>query len=122
MQGRNTKQKQIVSQIILKAERPLTVNEVLAIGQIELPSLGIATVYREINRLCAAEEIQAVFIPGDQPRYEVIKHHHHHFKCTGCNKVYDIEGCIKEINKLVPKGFKSISHEITFYGLCQSCA
>lgn len=122
MQERSTKQKQVVSKVIKEADRPLTIQEVLDYGKIHLPNLGVATVYREINRLCEIEELKAVNIPGDPLRYEILKHHHHHFKCTECDKVYEIEGCIKEIKKLVPKGFKSMSHEITFYGSCRACA
>jgi Fur family ferric uptake transcriptional regulator len=121
MQIRNTKQKQVVTQVIRSAECPLTVHEVLARGQKLLPSLSLATVYREINRLCAAHELQTVTIPGDPPRYEFDKHHHHHFKCTECDKVYELEGCLKELKSLVPAGFRPLAHDLTFYGLCKAC-
>jgi len=122
MQTRNTKQKQIVTLVIQEAERPLTVHEVLAAGQKILPALGLATVYREIGRLCEAGELQTVIIGSDLPRYEMRKHHHHHFKCTECEKVYELEGCSAELKKLVPKGFKPQTHDLTFYGLCKICA
>jgi len=121
MQVRNTKQKQVVTKVIQEAECPLTVHEVLARGQKMLPSLSLATVYREIGRLTEAHELQTVAIPGDPPRYEAHSHHHHHFKCTGCDKVYEIEGCPKELKSLVPKGFKPVTHDLTFYGLCKAC-
>lgn len=121
MQTRNTKQKQAVTQILQEAECPLTVHEVLSRGQKILPTLSLATVYREISRLCEAETLRTVSIPGDPPRYEVGKHHHHHFKCTGCDKVYELEGCPKELKSLVPEGFKSLTHDLTFYGLCRVC-
>ena len=56
MQVRNTKQKQVVTQVLHEAEGPLTVHEVLARGQKMLPSLSLATVYREISRLSEAGE------------------------------------------------------------------
>jgi len=122
MQTRNTKQRQIVTQVIQDAERPLTVHEVLAEGQKQLPTLGLATVYREIGRLSEAKELHTVTIPGDPPRYEKHGHHHHHFKCTECDKVYELEGCSADLKKLVPKGFKPKTHDLTFYGLCRVCA
>src|ERR1700757_750794 len=121
MQVRNTKQKQVVMQIFHDAESPLTVHEVLVRGQKKLSSLSLATVYREINRLCEADELRTVMIPGDPVRYEAHKHHHHHFKCTECKKVYEIEGCPQELKGLVPAGFKPVSHDLTFYGLCKTC-
>lgn len=121
MQARNTKQKQTVMLVLQEAGCPLTVHEVLVRGQKMLSSLSLATVYREINRLCEAHELQTVMIPGDPPRYEFHHHHHHHFKCTGCDKVYEIEGCLKELKSLVPAGFKPVTHDLTFYGLCKAC-
>lgn len=122
MQTRNTKQKQIVTRVIEEAQCPLTVHEVLAAGQKRLSSLGLATVYREIGRLLEAQELRTVSIPGDPLRYEKPQHHHHHFKCTDCNKVYELEGCSNALRKLVPKGFKPQTHDLTFYGLCRGCA
>jgi Fur family ferric uptake transcriptional regulator len=120
--SRNTKQKQVVAQVIEEADRPLTVHEVLAEGQKHLPSLGLATVYREIGRLSEAEAVRIVSIPGDPPRYERPTHHHHHFKCTECDKVYELEGCSNDIKNLVPKGFNAKTHDLTFYGLCKTCS
>jgi len=121
MDTRKTKQKQIVSDILEKAKRPLNVNEILAEGHKQLPGLGIATVYREIKRLSESKQLQTVEIPGDPIRYEICKHHHHHFKCNSCDKVYELENCSSDISKLVPKGFTPLSHELTFYGTCNVC-
>lgn len=122
MQARNTRQRQIVTQVIQEADRPLTVHEVLAEGQKHLSTLGLATVYREIGRLSESGELRTVSISGDPPRYELAKHHHHHFKCTECDKVYELEGCSDALKKLVPRGFKPQAHDLTFYGLCRVCA
>lgn len=119
---RNTKQKQLITDIVVTAERPLTIPEILERGQKQLSKLGIATVYREVNRLLQFGEIDTVNIPGDLPRYEPSRYHHHHFKCNECEKVYELEACSKDINKLVPKGFKTTTHDLTFYGTCQICA
>ena len=121
MQERATKQKQVITDVLAQAERPLTVPELLSLGQNLLPKLGVATVYREINRLCESGKLHTVTIPGDPPRYEMAHHHHHHFKCTECDRVYELEGCSKGIESMVPKGFELQSHDITLYGLCSHC-
>jgi hypothetical protein len=66
------KQKQVVSKIVKEADHPLTIQEVLNYGKAHLPNLGIATVYREINRLCELEEIKTVNIPGDPLRLHIV--------------------------------------------------
>ena len=97
------------------------VQEILELGQKQLPKLGVATVYREIARLAENAEIVTVSIAGDAPRYEMAKTSPP-FKCDECNKVYEMEGCSKELLKLVPRGFKTQRHDLTFYGICNLCA
>lgn len=119
---RNTRQKTIVPQVLDAAGRPLTVAEILEAGQKDMPTLGIATIYRAIKRLLETQEIVAVAIPGDPVRYETPHHHHHHFKCGGCDKVYELEGCLKDLKHMLPRGFRMESHDLTFYGKCRDCA
>lgn len=121
MPERNTRQKQVIADLVREAERPLSVQEILALGRKRMPGLGIATVYRNIRRLSDAGEIQTVTIPGDSSRYETARHHHHHFKCSRCDKVYEIEGCLNELKRLVPEGFEMEDHDLTFYGRCRGC-
>ncbi len=121
MQERNTSQRRVVARLIQEAAHPLTVQEILALGRNHTARLGIATVYRSIRRLLDAGEVQAVTIPGDVVRYEAVKHHHHHFKCSRCDRVYDLDGCLKELKSMVPKGFKVETHDLTFFGCCRDC-
>jgi Fur family ferric uptake transcriptional regulator len=122
MKERHTRQKQIVAQLLQDIDRPLTVPEILALGQKRMPGLGVATVYRSIRRLLETAEIQSVIIPGDPVRYEAAKHHHHHFKCNGCEKVYELEGCVGDLQTIVPRGFRMEAHDLTVYGQCRACA
>ncbi|MDX1975076.1 MAG: transcriptional repressor [Rickettsiales bacterium] len=122
MQARNTKQKQAIAQAIHDGHRPLTAQEVLTLAQKHIPTLGIATVYRELARLQEAGDIHLVSIAGDPPRYEAANHHHHHFKCTSCSHVFELEGCLKDIIRLTPRGFTHQSHDLTLYGQCSACA
>ncbi len=119
---RETIQRKAILQVIDSSEHPLCVEEILAKGECIVPSLGIATVYREIKRLVSEGKITSVSIAGRPDLYERIgKHHHHHFKCDSCNKVYDVDGCLDGVERLVPKGFAMSSHEITLHGKCAYC-
>ena len=122
MSERQTRQKQLIPDVLAKAGRPLTVPEILVLGQKTMPALGTATVYRAIKRLLDDNEIQAVEIPGDVARYEMTKPHHHHFKCNGCDNVYEIDGCPGDLRRLLPRGFRADSHDLTFFGRCRTCA
>jgi len=87
-----------------------------------LPRIGIATVYRFLREMLDEKKLVMVEIPQEAPRYELAeKDHHHHFLCKKCGRVFDIPGCLSEVNHLAPKNFRVDSHEITLFGQCESC-
>ena len=105
------------------AGRPLGPAEVLEAGREHVEGLGIATVYRTIASLVEAEWLIPVELPGEPPRYEVAgQAHHHHFRCRGCDRVFEIHGCPGSLEHLAPKGFRLERHEVVLYGLCGTCA
>jgi Fur family ferric uptake transcriptional regulator len=64
-----------------------------------------------------------VRLPGAPSRYEVAgKHHHHHFRCRLCDRVYEIDGCPPDLRSLVPRGFRLEGHDLTLFGRCPACA
>lgn len=119
---RDTAQRRAIRQVLEEAGRPLSPAEVHEAAQTEIPKLGQATVYRTLKALLEEEWIVAVQLPGEAPRYELAgKHHHHHFHCRNCQRVFEVEGCPGNLNGLVPSGFSLESHEVVLYGLCDSC-
>lgn len=119
--AKNTKQRQIIADVLAKAGRPLTTNEIWQQSLQRIPSLGVATVYREISRLVEAQELTPVLISNDPPRYETCRNHHHHFRCNCCERVYELQGCPGGINKLLPESFTTTGHDLTVFGVCRSC-
>ncbi|MEM1158648.1 MAG: Fur family transcriptional regulator [Verrucomicrobiota bacterium] len=123
MSQRNTRQKKAIQQVIAQAEHPLTAHEIGARANASVPGIGIATIYRALKRLQQEQAVTVVELSGKSPRYESTqKGHHHHFVCSGCGQVYDLQGCSGNVEALAPKGFKVEKHEITLFGLCQECA
>lgn len=121
---RQTKQRSIIHDIIMQSDRPLTIANLVTLAQEQQPKIGQATIYRTVNALLEAHEIQAVQMPGGEALYEKAHlHHHHHFKCNTCGKVYDLPGCPGiELQKFLPPGFRLSAHEFTFYGACAQCS
>jgi Fur family ferric uptake transcriptional regulator len=66
----HTRQKAAIQDAFIEADRPLSPDEVLKGAQRHHPSLGIATVYRNIQSLVNQGWLQPVEIPGDSTRYE----------------------------------------------------
>lgn len=120
---RKTDQKTAIRDVLRDAERPLTAREVLDAAQALVPGIGIATVYRNVKALVAAEYLITVDLPGEPTRYETADlEHHHHFQCDDCGKVFDVPGCTGGVRDLVPDGFALRHHEIVMYGRCEGCA
>jgi len=88
------------------------------------PGLGLATVYRTVKSLVEEGWAVPVDIPGGPPRYEVRRaSHHHHFVCRGCDRVYEVEGCLRSlVRSLTPPGFRLEDHDMTLYGRCPECS
>lgn len=119
---RTTRQRSSIRRALEAAGRPLLPAEILDAAQQEVPALGLATVYRNLKQLMQAGEIQTVELPGEPPRYEMAHHgHHHHFRCTACDRVFDIHDCPGDMQRLAPRGFKVDSHDLTLYGRCGDC-
>jgi Fur family transcriptional regulator, ferric uptake regulator len=120
---RITRQHQAILDVIVNARRPLLAQEVQTLASKVVPRLSLATVYRNIKAMQDEGDIRAVVLPGQNPRYEVAtRSHHHHFQCRRCEKVFDLESCPGNLDRLAPSGFKVEDHEIILYGSCGDCA
>lgn len=122
---RSTRQRDAIREAIEEAGRPLSPTEIEELAKREVPTLGTATVYRTIKLMLEEGLIHQVDIPGDSPRYEtaeVAQHHHHHFRCEVCDRVFDISGCAGRLEQMLPEGFKLSDHDVVLYGTCADCA
>lgn len=119
---RNTRQRAAILDAISRAGRPLLPKEILQSAQRALPGLGIATVYRNLKALLADAQLKVVELPGENPRFEMSGgRHHHHFQCTRCQRVFDVDACPGDLSGLAPPGFSVEDHDLTLYGRCKEC-
>lgn len=120
---RNTKQKNAIRNVFIKYTRPLTIQEILEYGQLEVPTLNQATVYRNLDRLAKDGLVVKVEYPKLGVLYELAeKDHHHHFHCLKCDKLLELPGCPLEEDHHAPKGFSVKGHELVLFGTCPDCA
>ena len=63
-QPRNTRQRTAIREAIDASDRPLGPQELLEIGRRDVPSMSLATVYRNINALLEEGAITKVELPG----------------------------------------------------------
>lgn len=120
---RNTRQRAAIRDAIAQAHRPLLPQEVLGAAKEAVPGLGIATVYRNLKALVEEGELRPVHLPGENPRFELVGHaHHHHFQCRACQRVFDVHACPGDLSAMAPQGFTVEDHDLTLYGRCSECA
>lgn len=119
---RNTRQRTAILGAIEHAGRPLSPGELHELARTDAPSLGLATVYRNIKSLLGDGLIREVSLPSEAPRYELADlGHHHHFKCRQCERVFDIAECCTDWHAMAPAGFVVEAHDVTLFGLCNQC-
>jgi Fur family ferric uptake transcriptional regulator len=122
-QRRNTPQRKTIESFLQQSTSPILPKELHVQAQQALPNLGIATIFRALRDLVAEGKARVVEIPGDAPRYESVKsHHHHHFKCNKCEVVFCIDGCPGNLETLLNPGFQLTDHDITLFGTCANCS
>ena len=120
---RNTKQGEVVLEVMRSAGRPLTPLEIHQRATQEIPRLGIATTYRHLKALAESNHVVGVDYPGQPPRYEWADGQDKvHFACRSCDKLFALDDTTEDIPPAqAPKGFKVQGFEVMLYGTCPKC-
>lgn len=125
LMSRRTEQREAILHTLAEAEGPLTAQEVHDRARAVHPTIGLATVYRNLSSLEQDGAVVAVHLPQDATRYETAgRGHHHHFRCVKCQTVFEIEGsCPVALleGATLPGGLTVLGHELVFFGKCASC-
>ena len=124
MQTRNTVQRQIVLQTVLKMHDHPTADNVYAAVAVEHPSISKATVYRNLNQLTGQGEIRRVPVPNGADRFDFNTSEHYHVRCEKCGAVFDVHmpqvvdllGQVEDASGVEVRRF-----DILFEGVCKAC-
>lgn len=96
-----------------------------------MPSIGIATVYRNLNLLADMGEIQRISGLDGSDRFDGRTDSHYHFKCRRCGRLTDLEEknpkAVSKIEELVKDLFSVEAAEVRISsalleGLCSDCS
>ena len=87
--------------------------------------IGLTTVYRTLQSLSDAAEIDMLRTESGEAVYRrCSEHHHHHLVCRRCGYTVEIEGPSVERwadQVAAANGFAEIDHTIEIAGLCATC-
>ena len=125
MIGRNTKQKEIILDILEHNRIHPTIHEIYELAKEKYPTIGQATIYRNVNRL--VDEGKILKIPNrtnDSYHYDINISSHDHLLCKGCGKIIDIfDNDYSKIFNTIEKtnSVKIDKAIILLEGFCSNC-
>lgn len=123
---RMTSQRRVVAEVLDGDHVHLTADEVHARAVERLPEISRATVYNALGELVSLGEVLEVTTDGRAKRYDPNAHHpHQHLVCSGCGLIRDVHPDGDPLAGLPAEerfGFTVSGVEVTYRGLCASCA
>jgi Fur family ferric uptake transcriptional regulator len=90
-------------------------------------AVGLTTVYRTLQLLVGAGEVDQMRPPDGENLYRRCgrAQHHHHLVCRGCGATVEVAGPAVErwAQRLAADhGFTEVSHTLEVFGLCARCS
>jgi Fur family transcriptional regulator, ferric uptake regulator len=123
---RNTRQRGAVGALLADVEDFRSAQELHAMLRERGERVGLTTVYRTLQALADAGEIDVMRPPeGEQLFRRCSRGHHHHLVCRSCGATVEVEGPAVEhwADRVAGQhGYTKISHTLELFGTCPKCA
>ncbi|WP_410813837.1 Fur family transcriptional regulator [Micromonospora sp. 067-2] len=89
--------------------------------------VGLTTVYRTLQLLVDAGEIDSTRLPGGEQLFRRCSQskHHHHLVCRDCGRTVEVAGPAVERwadQVAAQHGFTDVGHTLEIFGACADCA
>ncbi|MCX4471361.1 transcriptional repressor [Micromonospora sp. NBC_01655] len=89
--------------------------------------VGLTTVYRTLQMLVDAGEIDSTRLPGGEQLFRRCSQskHHHHLVCRDCGRTVEVAGPAVErwADQLAAQhGFTDVGHTLEIFGSCAECS
>lgn len=116
-------QREKVYEVLQKNPRHLRAEEVWEEAKKDLPDIGAATVYRNLNALVEMNLVRRIKSVDGVDHYDAYTQPHPHFICVRCANVYDTNLEYKDILSNIRKQSQDniLDVEIFIKGICKNC-
>lgn len=123
---RNTRQRRAVAALLNDLNAFASAQELHELLEDRGERVGLSTVYRNLQSLVDAGDIDALRADDGETRYRMCSSgHHHHLVCRSCGRTVEVEGPTVERwadRVSAEHGFTQVSHQLEIFGNCPDCS
>ena len=123
---RSTRQRSAVSAALAETDGFTSAQDLHARLRQRGERVGLTTVYRTLQGLADAGEIDVMRpVGGEQLYRRCSRGHHHHLVCRSCGRAVEVAGGAVESwadSVAGQHGFVDVSHTMELFGTCPECA
>jgi Fur family ferric uptake transcriptional regulator len=125
---RNSARRLRILEHLQNVDRFLSSQEIHNQLKAEGETLGLATVYRQLEILVEEGHLDSIVSPKGEKLFRhcgVDEDHHHHIICRKCGMTKQIEiSEVEDMAELAAKKFKftDVTHNLEIFGLCERCS
>ena len=122
---RRTRQRAAVQDVLAELHEFRTAQQIHDELRKRGDSIGLTTVYRTLQALSEAGELDALRNTDGETAYRRCSDgHHHHLVCRSCGRTVEVSGPAVErwANAVAAEnGFREVSHDLEIFGTCDRC-
>jgi Fur family ferric uptake transcriptional regulator len=123
--ARPTRQRRAVAACLERFDDFRSAQQIHELLRREGDNVGLSTVYRTLQVLADAGEVDVLSGDDGETRYRrCSERHHHHLVCRGCGRTVEVEGPAVErwaSAVAAEHGYVEVSHTLEIFGVCGSC-
>ncbi|MFE7629672.1 Fur family transcriptional regulator [Kocuria sp. NPDC057446] len=124
--SRTTRQRSALGELLDRTPEFRSAQQLHAMLGEQGESVSLATVYRNLNALAEAGEVDVLATEGGESRFRRCRRteHHHHLVCRRCG--HTVEVAETQVERWAAQtarrhGFTEVSHAIELHGICDAC-
>jgi len=123
--ARPTRQRRAVAEVLATFTDFRSAQEIHDLLERRGDSVGLATVYRTLQKLVDADEVDMLRTEDGEAIYRRCSDsHHHHLVCRSCGATIEVEGpAVERWSRAVAAehGYSEVSHTLEIFGTCPAC-
>ncbi len=126
-----SRQRNLIFNIVRNTDVHPTAEWVYEQAKLAMPTIGIATVYRNLNALSQTGLLARIVSPDGTIRFDGSTEEHYHMQCRKCGQLFDLSVVDREaFDELKEAASRAFGMEVEnivlaatlFYGMCPRCA